>query len=783
MPPSRWTAAKAQARSSASSTSSHPDLVGDGQPMDHAAAAVISRTGSGRRAAAQASTRPSRREREDEAHERARGREDRRVEPPPRRAPAERRIPGRREAAAAAAPAHSPGADYHRMRPFQLKLLCRERGVPDTGTSAELLEVLEAHDRGLRAPPPAVLEPPRRERRAGPTARAPDQRRGRRGATPERAPRPPPPTRGRIRLAANFSEAGEEGSQKRRRFERLFIRDLASKLGVAGGRFRIVAVTEGSIIIKFEIAPPEADARDEPTATEALQSLHMQVEERTIGDLAGAPVTAFKVVQPTARPARAKRSAVIKFEILPGKLGEVPADKLEQKLRRELVDGSFQTIAAKQIKGFAGVPLDHPLLAAPHPPHVAAARARAAFEAATRRRKEVEGKGLHDRRSMNGDLRAINDLVSLRGANAQLIREVLADRSADNVWNTYSCFPESVVALNPGFGHKDGAAVASYASEFTGSSLKPHVFGIAGAAYRQLLEDKTDHAIVCSGDAGSGKTFAAHNVLKFLANREEGSGKTERRLLCAVEVLDAFGNAHTSFPNSSRYGKYMKLWIDHASGDAVAAALLTTQIERQRVCPRTRDERSFHIFYRMCAGIDRDQARELLHGGVARDFAYLSNYSGIDDDTREDEDGFKATVDSMDGAGISREEQRKVLGVCAAVLAIGNVEFTKGPSNVEFENRHEVDKVSSLLGVESAPLFKGLAYRTVRTRAETSEVSNSVEEARETRDVLAGLLYQQLFGWLCERLNRGIRQVRFQWKNPDFLFRNPDLLSGILIFD
>ena len=24
-------------------------------------------------------------------------------------------------------------------------------------------------------------------------------------------------------------------------------------------------------------------------------------------------------------------------------------------------------------------------------------------------------------------------------------------------------------------------------------------------------------------------------------------------------------------------------------------------------------------------------------------------------------------------------------------------------------------------------------------------------------------------------------QVSFQWKNPDFLFRNPDLLSGILI--
>jgi myosin heavy subunit len=631
------------------------------------------------------------------------------------------------------------------MQPFQLKLLCRERGLPDTGTSTQLLEALEAHDRGLYAPAPAGgPRPP-------PAAAGAERARG-------AAARLPPPTRGRIRLAANFSEAGAEGSQTRRRFERLFIRDLAAKLRVSASRFRIVAVTEGSIIVKFEIAPPEDGAREEPTASEALETLQTQVEERTIGELAGAPVTAFKVVQPTARPARAKRSAVIKFEILPGRLGDTPAEMLEQKLRKELVDGSFKTIATKQIKGFAGVPLDHPLLASPHPPHVAAARARAAFEAASRRRKEVEGKGLHDRRTMNGDLRAITDLVSLRGANAQLIREVLAERSADGVWGTYCCYPEALVSLNPGFNHRDDAAVASYASEFTGSSLRPHAFGIAGAAYRQLMVDHTDHTIVCSGESGSGKTFATRNVLQFLASRDEKSAKTERRLQCSADVLDAFGNARTAHPDSSRYGKYMKLWIDHASGDAVAGALLTTQIERRRVCPHTRDERSFHIFYRMCAGLDRDEARELLHGGVARDFAYLSNYVAIDDDAREDEEGYKKTVASMDGAGISRDEQRKVLGICAAVLAIGNVDFTKGPSNVEFENRHEVDKVSRLLGVDSAPLFKGFAYRTVRTRAETSEVANSVEEAREARDVLAGLVYQQLFQWLADRLNKGLRQ-------------------------
>lgn len=747
---SRWTAARARARS-VSSASSDPDLLGGG--TDGHAAAVISRTGSGRRASPAEVPARARRHVADEGearHTDARRHVPQRPTSPPQHD--EEPTLRRRDKAE---PPRTRGPEYERMRPFQLKLLCRERGLPDTGSAAQLLEALDAHDRGLYTSPSSG------NRRSMTAAAAATATVGAAARAPPRSPaaaRAPAATRGRIRLAANFSEAGAEGSQTRRRFERLFIRDLAAKLGVSASRLRIVAVSEGSIIIKFEIAPPEGGARDEPTATEALEALQTQVEERTIGELAGAPVTAFKVVQPPARPARAKRSAVIKFEILPGRVGDTSAEVLEQKLRKELVDGSFKTIATKQIKGFAGVPLDHPLLTSPHPPHVAAARARAAFEAASRRRKEVEGKGLHDRRKMNGDLRTCNDLVSLKGANAQLIREVLAERSAAGVWGTYCCFPESLISLNPGFNHEDNAVVASYASDFTGKSLRPHVFGIAGAAYRQLMDDKTDHTVVCSGDTGSGKSFAARSVLRFFASREDTAGRIERRLQCSAEVLDAFGNARTTHPDSSRYGKYMKLWFDHTTGDAVAGAIVVTQLERRRVCPHTREERSFHIFYRMCAGLDRDEARELLHGGVARDFSYLSSYIGIDDDTREDEEAYKKTIASMDGAGISREEQRKVLGICAAVLAIGNVDFTKGPSNVEFENRHEVDKVSRLLGVDVAPLFRGFAYRTVRTRAETSEVANSVDEAREARDVLAGLVYQQLFQWLVDRLNKGLRQ-------------------------
>ena len=734
---SRWTAAKAAARGarSASSGGSAADLeLLAGRAEPHAPAA-IARTGSGA---------APRRRRDDVAggSQRERERRSRALDDAPRRS--------RHHAAPRAAARGRRAPDYERMGTGQLQLLCRERGLPDRGSAAQLLEGLYAHDRGLRVPPAHGRSPTASPARRGPAA-------------------------GRVRLAADFAEAGAEDTEERRRFERRFIRDLARTLSISASRIRIVGLAEGSIIVKFEIAPPEAGGgggggAPEPTAEEALQTLQSEVEAVASGersstfDLAGAPVTACKVVvQPSRRPQaqrEASRSAVVRFEILPGREGEVRAQELEQKLRRELVDGSFKSIASKEIKGFAGVPLDHPLLAAPHPPHEAAARARAAHEAASKRRMEGDRKGLMERRRKNGGERgllAINDLMALIWPSAPFIRELLSARAqgAARAWGTYACYPEALVSLNPGLDHVDDAVVTSYSSEFGSGSLQPHVFGIAGAAYRQLLYDRRDRAIICTGESGSGKTRAARNVLKFLAERSGGPARYEKRLLCAAEVLDAFGNARLpTSPDASRFGKYMKLWINHSTGDATRAWIRTTQIERRRVYLSASEERSFHIFYQMCAGVGRDERQELLHNSEARDFAYLGNYVEAQGDQRKDAEAYRRSRDSMDGANISRDEQGKILRICAAVLALGNIEFTQGTGSVGFESEHQVEKASSLLGIDRDSLFEAFANRSTR---DGSKVPNSADEARETRDALAGLIYQQLFSWICERLNRAMR--------------------------
>ena len=88
--------------------------------------------------------------------------------------------------------------------------------------------------------------------------------------------------------------------------------------------------------------------------------------------------------------------------------------------------------------------------------------------------------------------------------------------------------------------------------------------------------------------------------------------KFENYFFIANPLLEAFGNAKTTRNNnSSRFGKFIELHFNdqhRVAGGFVSHYLL----EKSRVCIQSKEERNYHIFYRLCAGAPDQLKNDLL---------------------------------------------------------------------------------------------------------------------------------------------------------------------------
>lgn len=82
-------------------------------------------------------------------------------------------------------------------------------------------------------------------------------------------------------------------------------------------------------------------------------------------------------------------------------------------------------------------------------------------------------------------------------------------------------------------------------------------------------------------------------------------------LIQVSPVLEAFGNAKTVMNNnSSRFGKYLELQFS-SEGEILGGYFKEYLLEKSRVVVQGINERNFHIFYLMFAGLSSKQQEEL----------------------------------------------------------------------------------------------------------------------------------------------------------------------------
>ena len=104
------------------------------------------------------------------------------------------------------------------------------------------------------------------------------------------------------------------------------------------------------------------------------------------------------------------------------------------------------------------------------------------------------------------------------------------------------------------------------------------------------------------------------------------TAEIEIRLLEIFDIsilLSAFGNAKTiRNDNSSRFGKYIDIHFNQ-KGSIEGAKIEQYLLEKSRIVTQAHDERNYHIFYCMLAGMSQ-QEKQKLDVGNANQYWYLT---------------------------------------------------------------------------------------------------------------------------------------------------------------
>ncbi|XP_045023570.1 LOW QUALITY PROTEIN: unconventional myosin IC-like [Daphnia magna] len=291
--------------------------------------------------------------------------------------------------------------------------------------------------------------------------------------------------------------------------------------------------------------------------------------------------------------------------------------------------------------------------------------------------------------------------------------------------------------------------------------LPPHVFALTDTALRSLRGELINQCILISGESGAGKTEASKKVLQFIAatTRKKASLETVKdKLLQSNPVLEAFGNAKTNRnDNSSRFGKYMDVEFDF-TGDPTGGHIINYLLEKSRVVFQAKGERNFHIFYQLLAGADDDLLEKLF---LKRDpdlYVYLkqgesSRLSGVDD-----AQNFKIVRGALHVMEIGDEEQEALFHLLSVIIHLGNVEYASGEGGrASISNPALVSTIAKLLGCPEDKLVKALLNRTIEARDDVVVSPMGRDEAVKARDALSKSVYERMFNWLVQRLNRSLQ--------------------------
>ncbi|XP_051490414.1 unconventional myosin-XVIIIb [Apus apus] len=354
------------------------------------------------------------------------------------------------------------------------------------------------------------------------------------------------------------------------------------------------------------------------------------------------------------------------------------------------------------------------------------------------------------------------DLAALLSLNECSVLHTLRQRYRARLPCTFA--GPSLVAIRASWAASSSAGKASKGKR---DSAVPHICSLAQRAYRTLLLQRRDQAIVPLGRSGAGKTETCQSALEYLvgtAGSLEGRVSVEK-IKAMFTVLGAFGSVTTSHSSSStRFSMVLSLDFS-ATGRITAAHLQTMLLERGRVAQQPPGESSFNVFPLMLAGLDTAE-RTMLHLHQVTE----SNSFGIKPFSKPEEKqkasaAFAQLRAAMGTLGITAEEQAAVWHLLAGIYHLGAAGACK-VGRKQFMKFDSAGRAAEVLGCDLEELTTAVfKHHLKQILAQVTARSSRLPPAEEIPagpkmtgvecvEGMAAGLYEELFAAIVSLINR-----------------------------
>jgi chitin synthase len=256
------------------------------------------------------------------------------------------------------------------------------------------------------------------------------------------------------------------------------------------------------------------------------------------------------------------------------------------------------------------------------------------------------------------------------------------------------------------------------------------------------------------------RTHILNELLELSAHNKRES-KLSSQIQNALVVIEAFGHARTTQNvSASKFGMFQEVQFNER-GRILGTKTLTFQFDKSRVTHVPANERTYHVFYSLLAGTTVDEKNALFINFKPDYFNYLNQSGSISTPGWNDEIQFGELKSALKVCGFKAKTVTQIFQVLAAILHLGNLQFMESMESLAQEacvvkNTDVLDTVAVMLGVTPSKLETCLTYKLKMIGKEVCTMFLNTQSASEQRDNLASALYNVLFLWIVETINRKV---------------------------